>query len=88
MPFDWLHPKVGHHPSHRVEVYRQEIRERAALLYRLRYSVAQAKARLSANVGWDYEVGPFSPPVAAAEVAALVDQVYARHGVGAGPLSV
>mgnify|MGYP000609049355 CR=1 FL=1 len=47
MPFDWLHPKVGNHPSHRDEVYRQEIRERAALLYRLRYPVAQAKARMA-----------------------------------------
>ena len=88
MPFDWLHPKVGSRPSHRADVYRQELKERAALLYRLRYSAAQAKERLGAKVRWDFEVGPFSPPVGDAEVAALVDQVYSRHGVGAGPLTV
>ena len=91
MPFDWLHPKVGRPRSSaaaREEVYRQELKERAALLYRLGFSGAQAKERLAARVAWDYEVGSAKAPVNAAEVATLVDQVYARHGVGAGPLTV
>ncbi len=88
MPFDWLHPRVGKRPDRRAEVYRQELRERAALLYRLRYPADQARARLTANVRWDYQVGARRPPVDEPEIAAIVDSIYARHGVGAGPLSV
>ena len=88
MPFDWMHPKNGQRPSRREDVYRQELKERAALLYRLHYSAAQAKTRLAANVRWDYEVGRAKPPVPISDVASIVDTVYARHGVGAGPLTV
>ncbi len=88
MPFDWLHPHVGKRQSRTAEVYRQEIKERAALLYRLGYPVAAAKARLLERVRWDYEVGSYRPPVAEAEIASLVEATYGRHGVGAGPLTV
>jgi hypothetical protein len=87
---EWWHPRIPKRASHRAEVYRQELRERAALLYRLRFPAAEARQRLVARVEWDYEVGPASmkSPIAAAEVGAIVDAVYARHGAGGGPLTV
>ena len=88
MPFEWLHPHSGKRPSRTAEVYRQELQERAALLYRLRYPKARARARLVANVRWDYEVGRHKAPVAESEVSALVDAVYARHGASQGPLTI
>ena len=88
MPFEWMQSKIGVRPSHREEAYRQELMERAALLYRLHYSAVQAKARLAANVKWDYEVGHAKSPVPMSDVAGIVDGVYARHGVGAGSLTV
>ena len=87
-PFEWHNPNVGPRRSRRQEVYREELRERAALLYRLGFDAAQAQARLAARVRWDYEVGPHQAPIAQSEIGGLVDAVYARHGAGAGPLTV
>jgi hypothetical protein len=60
-------------------MYRRELEERAALLYRLGYSAQRCKARLAANVAWDFEL--HGRPRHAAEVDKVVDAVY-RRGQG------
>ncbi len=67
-------------PSHgRSAMYRRELEDRAALLYRLGYSKPRARARLLANVAWDFEIGAGAAP-SAKEVTAVVDAVYKRGG--------
>jgi len=88
MPFPWLHPARVTRPERRAEVYRRELEERAALLHRLGYSRSQARARLDANVRWDFEVGGARAPVSPSEIEALVDRIYKRGGTGAGAPSV
>ena len=63
MPFDWMEPKRN--PDHtrtlaakREAMYRAELVDRAALLHRLGHARASARARLLANVGWDFEQAP------------------------------
>lgn len=86
MTFPWLQPSapVADGPAHRLAAAQRELRERSALLARLGLSVADATARLSARVAWDYDPG--SPAggrhVRPAElsdvaIAKLVADVYA-----------
>jgi hypothetical protein len=84
MPFDWYQPARTKRPSHRVEVYRGEMEERAALLFRLRFSAAKARERLRAQLAWDFEVGGHTPPIGADEVDKIVEKIYQRGGPGAG----
>ncbi len=87
MPFDWLHPKRVA-PRGRSAMYRRELEERAALLYRLGFPKRQARARLAANVAWDFEVGGggSAPPVK--EIDAVVDAIYQRGGLRSGTPTV
>jgi hypothetical protein len=82
-PFDWMlakrNPDVARAQRARREaMYRTEIEERAALLGRLGYTKEGARARLAANVRWDFP-GP-SGPVTAADVDAIVDRVFGGSG--------
>jgi hypothetical protein len=88
MPFDWMHPARVARPQRREEVYRRELEDRAALLFRLGYDRSRARARLRANVDWDFEVGGARPPLDAHAIDALLEGIYRRGGVGAGEPSV
>jgi hypothetical protein len=70
----------------RLEMYRREIELRAALLHRLRFTAARAKARIKAQVGWDFEL--HGTPKHASEIDKVVDAVYRRGGTSTGAPSV
>ncbi len=87
--FDYLEtPKrrTKQDTQRRDEMYRRDIEERAALLYRLGYSSKKAKARLAGNVAWDFEL--HGRPRHAADVDKIVDAVYRRGGRGGGAPTV
>jgi hypothetical protein len=84
-PFDWMvakrNPEVARAQRARREaMYRTEIEDRAALLARLGYTKDGARARLQANVRWDFP-GP-GGPVTAADVDAIVDRVFGGGAPG------
>lgn len=91
MSFPWLEvkrpatstPKAA---ATREEMYRHEIEDRAALLFRLGFTKERAKARLRANVGWDFEL--HGRPRHAADIDRIVDAVYRRGGGGSGTPTV
>jgi hypothetical protein len=88
MSFDWLEratPRKRHSQA-REEMYRRELEERAALLYRLGYSAKRTKARLAANVTWDFEL--HGRPRHAGEVDKIVDAVFRRGGRAGGAPTV
>jgi hypothetical protein len=71
--------------ARREHMYRREIEERAALLYRLGFTAKQCKSRLQASVAWDFEL--HGRPKHAGEIDKIVDAVY-RRGGGSGPPTV
>lgn len=84
--FDWMTPTATPdkpHAARRAEMLRHDLEERAALLYRLGYSQKRCKARLKANVAWDFELSGRAP--AAAEIDRVVDAVYKRGGISGAP---
>ncbi len=86
MPFDWLHPKRVA-PAGRDAMYRREIEDRAALLYRLGYPKAEARSRLAANVAWDFEVGAGEPPTSQ-QIDEAIEAIYHRGGRSSGSPTV
>ena len=86
--FDWLQTRPVALPESRKRVYRAELEDRAALLYRLRYSPDQARARLRANVRWDFEVGKGTSPISDAEIDSIVEIIYKRGDSHSGSPSV
>jgi hypothetical protein len=91
MSFPWLEVKRpassnAKAAATRDEMYRHELEDRAALLFRLRFPKERAKARLRANVSWDFEL--HGRPRHAADIDRVVDAVYRRGGGGSGPPSV
>jgi hypothetical protein len=82
--FDWwqVQPvaRTRRARSSRPNPYMTELRERAGLLFRLRYSRAAAKARLRANVAWDFEL--HTTPGFAGQIDGIVDEVYGRSSKG------
>jgi hypothetical protein len=68
-------------------MFRREVEDRAALLHRLGYSRARARARLLANARWDFEIGASDGPTPA-EIESLLDAVYKRGGPRSGPPAV
>ena len=64
----------------RAAMYRAEIADRAALLRRLGYPAPRARARLQANLSWDFEVGGGGRPAEVAEAAVdkLLKAAYQR----------
>ena len=60
MSFDWMQPKRNASytktlSAKREAMYRGELVERAALLHRLGHGKATVRARLAANLGWDFD---------------------------------
>ena len=70
----------------RNEMYRRELEDRAGLLFRLGYPAARAKARIRAQVTWDFDL--HGAPKHASEIDKIVDAVYRRGGPGAGTPNV
>lgn len=86
-PFDWMEPRrnleaARQQKGRREAMYRVELEERAALLARLGRGRAEARARLLANLAWDFERG--GSPLTPAHVDAIVERVYERVA-GAAP---
>jgi hypothetical protein len=82
-PFDWLeakrNPDVARAQKARREaMIRQELEERAALLHRLGHAKDVVRARLTANLRWDFE--GVEAPLEASDVDAIIDRVF---GAGA-----
>ncbi len=81
MSFPWLEvPRRSIPASTRDEMYRRELEDRAALMYRLGYTKERAKARLRTYVAWDFEL--HGRPRHAADVDKIVDAVFKRRGGG------
>lgn len=79
MPFDWMQPKRNASysktlPAKREAMYRGELVERAALLHRLGHGKAAVRARLAANIGWDFEGAPNA--IAGGELDAIVEREF------------
>jgi hypothetical protein len=78
-PFDWMesrrNPERGKiDKAHREAMYRTELEERAALLHRLGYAKDKTRARLAANLAWDFPNG--SKPLDGAGLDAIVDRLF------------
>ena len=78
-PFDWMEPRrnperVKIDKARREAMYRVELEERAALLQRLGYGKEKTRARLAANLSWDFPNG--SKPLAGAALDAIVDRLF------------
>jgi hypothetical protein len=79
-PFDWMvakrNPEVARAQKARREaMYRVELEERAALLARLGYGKDAARARLRANLTWDFPTA--GGPLDAGAVDAIVERAFA-----------
>ncbi|HEX3698797.1 MAG TPA: hypothetical protein VH374_25735 [Polyangia bacterium] len=77
--FDWMEPKRN--PEHartlkakREAMYLSELEDRAGLLHRLGHGRDAVRARLNAQLGWDFEDG--GNPIAARQLDAILDRVY------------
>jgi hypothetical protein len=78
-PFDWMdsrrNPERGKIDKARREaMYRSELEERATLLHRLGYGKDKTRARLAANLAWDFPNG--SKPLDGAALDAIVDRLF------------
>jgi len=93
MTFPWYEPnrpKISPEASahKRDEAIKQDLEDRASLLFRLGYSKDRAKARLRANVRWECELNGKPRSVESErEIDKLVDAVW-RRGGGSGPPTV
>ncbi len=82
MPFDWMQTTTVADRSpadseSRTKVLTEEIRQRAGLFRRLGHARTHAVHRCLGNIAWAYsEAG--KPPISAAEVRRIVDEVYGR----------
>lgn len=81
-PFDWMEPRRNAdrakiEKTRRETMYRAELEERAALLQRLGYGRDRTRARLAANLAWDFDGGKAGKsPLDAAAIDAIVDKVF------------
>jgi len=78
-PFDWMDPRRNPdrgkiEKARREAMYRGELEERAALLHRLGYAKDKARARLAANLSWDFPDG--KAPLDGAALDAIVDRLF------------
>lgn len=77
--FAWEQPARTSNAAHRTEVARAELVTRAALLYRLGFSAADATARLVARTAWEFEPAHRRPPALSDQaIGKLVAETYAR----------
>jgi len=84
-PFDWMEPRrnpevAKTERARREAMYRTELEERAALLQRLGHAKAEVRARLAANVGWDFPAG--QSPVPATALDSIVDRLFGQAPAG------
>jgi hypothetical protein len=80
-PFDWMQPhrapaRARLDAERRAGMYRAEMEERAALLGRLGHSRDSIRARLAANLGWDF--APARRPLSDADLDGILDRVFAK----------
>jgi len=82
MTFPWLTPSKPAAPGTdaRLAAQLRELRERAALLYRLGYAADAATTRLAAAVAWEHESSGGGPSADA--IAKVVKDTYARRPSG------
>jgi hypothetical protein len=78
-PFDWMVPKrnpavARAQTARRADMYRAELEDRAALLSRLGYAKDTARARLRANLRWDFEGR--EAPLSVADVDTIVERAF------------
>ena len=78
-PFDWMeakrNPDVARaQKAKAVAMVRGELEDRAALLQRLGHAKDAVRARLQANLRWDFEGR--EAPLKTADIDAIVDRVY------------
>ena len=78
-PFDWMEPRRNPErgkidKARRETMYRVELEERAALLQRLGYGKERTRARLAANLAWDFPNG--TRPLDGAALDAIVDRLF------------
>lgn len=86
-PFDWMVPKrnpavARAQTARRDAMYRAELEDRAALLSRLGYAKDTARARLRANLRWDFEGR--EAPLSVADVDTIVERAFGGN-VGSAP---
>ena len=81
--FDWMEPK--HNPEYtrtlkakRAAMYESELEERAGLLQRLGHGRDATRARLAAQLHWDFEDG--GSPVPDKRLDAIVDRLFGGTG--------
>jgi hypothetical protein len=84
-PFDWMEPRRNPErgkvdKARREAMYRLELEERAALLQRLGYGKERTRARLVANLTWDFPNG--SKPLDGAALDAIVDRLFDGAATG------
>jgi hypothetical protein len=83
--FDWMESRRAPgrakiEQGRREAMYRTELEERAGLLHRLGHGRDGTRARLLANLDWDFAPGP--SPLDAAAVDAIVDRVFGQTSTG------
>ena len=82
MAFSWLdrtdRPHAADSRARGTEVAREEVASRAALFYRLGYTVEVATARLVAQIAWEFE-GRRPEALNDAAVGKIVTETYARR---------
>ena len=79
-PFDWMDPRRNPErgkidKARREAMYRSELEDRAALLHRLGYAKDKARARLAANLAWDFPDGQGRRSTRGA-LDAIVDRLF------------
>jgi hypothetical protein len=84
-PFDWMEPRRSPErgkieKARREAMYRSELEERAGLLQRLGYGKDRTRARLAANLAWDFPSG--KSPVDGQALDAIVDRLF--NGAASG----
>ncbi len=80
MSFPWLDrtPPRKDGSSQRARVAAEELASRAALFYRLGFSVTDATRRLTDRIAWEFEHGR-PDALSDAAVAKIVSDTYARR---------
>lgn len=84
-PFDWMDSRRNPErdkieKTRREAMYRTELEDRAAMLHRLGYAKDKARARLAANLAWDFPNG--KRPLDDGALDAIVDRLFNGASTG------
>lgn len=85
MSFDWMeNPAPKSRPAAWQEQHERGIKQRAKLLYNLRFSEAQATARIERALAWEFDADLAKTPLPPffKEIGGLVSGVYAHQRRG------